>query len=814
LCLALLACGASTLAGDEEKEGKPDGKTENGEDKDKKKPKPYDEVITDEMTSDPGLFTVHREDDDVFFEIPVAELGREMLWVTQIAETQAGYSWAGMPVGDRVVRWQQRGDRILLRDVNYDIRADIDDPIKLAVEATSVEPIIHVFDVKAYGKDRAPVIEVSEFFKSDKPEFSAKDALGVKEIDSKRSFIEEVKSFPTNLETRVLVTYKPKSSKEAEEDGPSFPAAVRRDPSQGGVTVVLHHSMVRLPDEPMRPRIWDERVGFFSVRFADYGDDSDHEVNTVRYVTRWRLEKKKPGAELSEPVKPIVWYVSREVPEKWRSYCIAGIEDWQPAFEAAGFRNAIVGKIAPSRREDPEWDPEDARYTTIRWLPSVVPNAFGPHVNDPRTGEILEADVRMFHNVIKLVRDWYFVQASPSDPRAQNLPMPDDLMGELIRFVVAHEVGHSLGFPHNMKASSSYSVEQLRDPEFTKKMGTAPSIMDYARFNYVAQPGDGAALLPQVGVYDHFAAEWGYRQFPDGADERAELEKIVSRQIDDPMLRFGNRNPLEDPTQQTEDLGENAVEATRLGLKNLERVAGFLVDATSVPGKDYRLLTNMHGALLGQWRREMVHVANVIGGVRLVNLYFGDADRRYFPIDGTRQRDAMEFLGEHAFRTPMIFLQPAITRRIGAAGASDRVLQAQRSVLRVLINKERIKRMAEIVELDGGGAYPAVEMLADLTASIWSELDTSRPSVDLYRRNLQRAHVDLLAERLDADDPASDLPALARGELTELRARCHTALEAEPDTTTRRHLEDVSSRIGLALDKVRIEGEVRTAKQG
>jgi len=814
LFAVLLAFGPAALAQDPEKPGEGGGESEEQKpDKDKKKkeekkgPKPYDEVITEEMTSDPGLFIVHRDGDDVYFEIPVSELGKGMVWVTQIAETQAGYSWAGMPVGNRVVRWEHLGDRVLLRDVNYDIRADVDDPIQMAVEATSLEPIIHAFDVAAYGKDKAPVIKVSTFFTTDKPEFSAKEGLGAKGLDSKRSFVDQVKSFPENIETKVLATYSLKQERGQPDRSPRrrFPTGVRRDPTQSGVTVLLHHSMVKLPEEPMKPRVWDERVGFFRVGFTDFGDDSEHEAKTVRYITRWRLEKKKPKADLSEPVEPIVWYVSREVPEKWRPYCIQGIEAWQPAFESAGFRNAIIGKIAPTRREDPDWDPEDARYTTIRWLPSAVPNAFGPHVHDPRTGEILEADVRMFHNVIKLVRDWYFVQASPSDPRAQKLPMPDDLMGELIAFVVAHEVGHSLGFPHNMKASSSYSIEQLRDPEFTKKMGTAPSIMDYARFNYVAQPEDGAALLPQIGVYDHFAVEWGYRQFAEDADQKVELETIVAHQIDDPMLRFGNPNPLQDPTQQTEDLGANAVEATRLGVKNLERVAGYLVEATSEPGKDYTLLANMHNALLGQWRREMVHVANVVGGVEEINLFFGDADQRFFPIDSTKQREAVGFLNEQAFRTPTIFLDPDVTGRIEASGAADSVLAVQRSVLGVLIEENRVKRMSEIAAVDGDGAYRAAEMLADVSSGIWSELDDDPISIDLYRRNLQRAHAELLAERLDSADTASDMPALARGELTSLLARCEESRQSGADETTARHLQDIAARIKLALEKVKVE---------
>jgi hypothetical protein len=775
------------------------------EEKEDKGPKPYAEVITEKMTSTPGLFTVHRDGDDVYFEIPPAELGKEMLWVTQIAETQAGFSWAGMPVGDRVVRWERRGDRILLRDVNYDIRADVDDPIRLAVAATSVAPIIHVFEVKAWGEGEAPVIEVSKFFTSDKPEFSAKESLGAEDLDDSRTLMGEIKVFPGNLETRVLATYKLKKPDDDDDDGPGFPSAIERDPSQSGVTVVLHHSMVRLPDEPMKPRRYDERVGYFSVGFNDYGDSSDHEVEKVEYITRWRLEKKDPSAELSEPVEPIVWYVSREVPEKWRQACLDGIEDWQGAFESAGFKNAIIGKLAPTREEDPDWDAEDVRYTTIRWLPSSVPNAFGPHVNDPRTGEILEADVRMFHNVIKLVRDWYFVQASPSDESAQHLPLPEELMAELVRFVVAHEVGHSLGFQHNMKASSSYTVEQLRDPDFTCKMGTAPSIMDYARFNYVAQPGDGACLTPRIGVYDHFAVEWGYRQFPDGADDKAELEKIAARQVGDPMLRFGRPNPGEDPTQQTEDLGADAVAATRLGVANLKRVAAYLVDATSRAGEDYELLENMHGALLGQWRREMVHVANVVGGVELVNLYYGDADRRFFPVDAAAQREAMAFLAEQAFATPEFFLSDDIGGRLEAAGVADRVLAAQSSVLDALIDESRIKRMSEIAAREKDAYLPA-RMMSDVSAGIWSELEQRSPSLDLYRRNLQRAHIALLATRLDSQDSASDMPALARGQLTELRRLCSEALKRNLDATTTAHLDDVVARIDLALNKVKVVG--------
>jgi hypothetical protein len=768
--------------------------------------KPYDKVITKDAKTSAGLFLVHRLEDKVFYEIPVSEFGKEMLWVTQIAQTGTGFGFGGSPVGDRVVRWEQRDDLVLLRDVRYEIRADVDDPIRDAVKASSVEPIIAVFNVQAYGKDKAPVIDVTSLLTGDVPEFSARGRLRASGIDSRRTFVEKVKAFPTNIEAKVLATYRLGGGGRRLE---GLPIPVPSGPPDGGdagvVTAMIAHSMVRLPDEPMKPRRFDDRVGFFNVEFKDFSGQSRPEAEDVAYITRWRLEKKDPKAEVSEPVKPIVFYVGREVPAKWRPWIKKGVEAWQPAFEKAGFKNAIVCKEPPSEREDPDWDAEDARYSVIRWLPATIENAMGPHVHDPRTGEILEADILMYHNVIKLVRDWYFVQASPSDEKSQKLPLSDDLLGELLSFVVTHEVGHSLGFPHNMKASSSYTVEQLRSKDFTAENGTAPSIMDYARFNYVAQPGDGAALMPKIGPYDHFAVEWGYKSFPDAKDydaEKAELAKIAARQKDDVKLRFGDPNPGEDPTQQTEDLGSDAVAATELGMKNIDRVAGYLVEASCKDGENYDLLRNMYSALIAQRNRELNHVANVVGGVVRTNFWFPDGTKVYEPVPAEQQKKAVAFLIEHGLRVPEKLVDPAIVQRLEPTGSVDRILGSQRGLLASLLGGRRLKRMGELAARDGDKAYRPSDLIADLHAGIFSELKKSPVDVDLYRRNLQRAYVDVLSSAVENPASDSDQTALARAELKAIAQEAKSVLaddSKQVSPAARIHLDDLQARIEVAL---------------
>lgn len=753
----------------------------------KPKFKPYDEIITDEAATDSGVFVTHLVDEKLYYEIPRSELGRLFLWVTQIAENQTGKGFGGQAVNSQVVRWERRIDRVLLRRIQYESVAAESLAVYEAVSAATYPPILAAFEIETFGEDSSLVIDVTEFFTSDVPEFSPKEVVKGKELDGDRSFIERVRSFDENIETRAILTF------EAEKAG---------DRRLSTVSVVVHHSMVHLPKNPMMPRLEDSRVGFFSVYQTDYGLDV-HRAERRSYITRWRLEKKHPGRRMSEPVKPIVFYVDRTVPEKWRPYIAKGIEDWQEAFEAAGFRRAIIAKMAPSVEDDPDWSTEDARVASISWLPSPIENAFGPHVHDPRTGEILDSDIKFYHNVMNLLRDWYFVQVAPLDPRTKKLPLPDDLMGELLRYVSAHEVGHALGLPHNMKASSSYTVEQLRDARFTARNGTEASIMDYGRFNYVAQPGDNARLIPKVGPYDRFAIEWGYKPIPKARtpdEERPELDQIARRQTDDPMLRYGYRSRF-DPTAQTEDLGSDPVAATRNGLLNIDRTVEMLIPATTWEGEDYRHLKALYGRLIRQRDRELMHVVSVIGGVEQVAKHAGQPGAVYHPLPRSRGKEALTFLLENALKTPKRMLKPEILTLIEPSGNVDRVMDGQRRILQSLLSDERANRMGDH-EAMGVPVYPLHEMVADLRSGLFEEFGADTVTVDPYRRGLQRLYVDEMAGKLTAEKKSMrDMRAIARGELNAIAEQLDNATDRVPDPLVRYHVLDLIAEIDDVLNK-------------
>ena len=777
--------------------------------------RPYDRVITKDARSDEGIFTVHRVKDRIYYEIPKDRLGREFLWVSQIAKTTLGAGYGGQAAGNRVVKWERRGDRIFLRAVSYDVIADAAAPIARAVEAANFNPIVMAFNIEALGKDEAPVIDVTRVFTTDVPEFSARTRVGARAFDAARSFVERAVSFPENIEVESIHTYNnpPQEPGAGGRGGPPAPAPAGGRGNTlrpGSHSVVMHYSMVLLPEKPMQPRLFDERVGYFSTSKIDYGKD-EHRAPQRRYITRWRLEKKDPGAALSEPVKPIVYWIDPATPTKWVPYLKKGVESWNVAFEAAGFKNAVVARDAPTPEQDPDWSPEDARYSVIRWLPSTIENASGPHIHDPRSGEILETDIQFYHNVMNLSRNWYFVQVGALDPRARTLPLPDDLMGRLVEYVAAHEVGHTLGFQHNMKASSMYSLARVRDPKWVKENGHTPTLMDYSRFNYVAQPEDRIAvedLVPKIGPYDKWATMWGYKPIPGAPNPDAEkktLDEWARQQDATPWLRFSTAGSAgTDPGELTEAVGdEDAIAATTLGMKNLERVAAMLIPATTTrAGDPFNDLNEVYGRLLAQWSLELNHVAAIVGGYNSQQKHVGQTGLRFQLIPRAKQEAAVKFLLANAFFAPKWAVNAEILRRIEPVGVLDRIEASQTRVLNTLLSSARVLRLVEQEAVDGPGAYAPLDFLADVRRGVWSEIYDGGPAaVDAYRRNLQRAYVDTLSSRINGPQAQSDdARAFFRGELKALDADVATVLSRQIDRPTAMHLQDVRMQIARALD--------------
>ncbi len=780
---------------------------------------PFAKVITKEAVSDTGVFIVHKLKNDFFYEIPFANLQKDMLWVTRIAQIPnglgGGYLNAGSKTNEQVVHWERFQDKILLKIKSYESIADSTKAISNSVRVNNYEPTLYAFDIKAFNTDStAVVIDVTKLFSTDVKAISGLTArvrkeYKVKKLDASRSFIHSVKSFPENIEVKQDFTF------EASE-----PPTERNAES---ISLQVNQSMILLPENPMQPRLYDPRVGFFTVSQYDYGSDAlKADKNT--YIRRWRLEPKDKEAyergELVEPIKPIVYYLDPGTPENLKEYIKQGIEDWQKPFETAGFKNAIIAKDAPTAEEDPEFSPEDIRYSVVRYVASTTRNAVGPSVSDPRSGEIIESDIIWYHNHLRSYRNRYLLETGAANPSARTLETPAEEIGEMMRMVIAHEVGHALGFPHNMAASYAYDVESYRDGAFTQENGIAASIMDYARYNYIAQPGDtNIRFIRQMGPYDHYATNWGYRWIPGaktGMAEKKTLNQWILNKAGDPRYTFGRQSSRFDPQSQTEAIGDDPIKASTYGIKNLRYVAENLPSWTSDQTNDYQDLEELYGELLSVYSRYVGHVVTNIGGVYENIKMPSQAGVVYTHLDEDTQKESMQWLQNNLFETPAWLIDPAILQNIDHAGYFEDVRRVQARYLDRLLAFDRIGRLID-AETTQSNYYSALEMLSDTRKGIWSE--TSRgTSVDVYRRNLQRSYLKRMEYLMTDEGPerrsgragfegglyydvaVSDVRPLVRGELTALRRTLRAARNAGINTITKYHYEDAIARIDELLD--------------
>ncbi|MFN4084474.1 MAG: zinc-dependent metalloprotease [Spirosomataceae bacterium] len=803
----------------------------------KKGPKSFKEVIDSTAVTQKGLMNVHKVADKWYFEVADSLLGRDIMTITRYAKTAAGAGvFGGEEVNRQVIRWEMGpSDNLFMRSVTYVLMSpDSTKPIAQAVKNSSADPIVASFEIKAIkkeGKNKSYVIEVNSTFDADNQIFSLspidKQRFNIAAFQKDRSYIQKISSYPINTEIRTVKTFSvnpPRISlTPAPQIGTYFPASL----DAGVVTMEFNTSMILLPKTPMRSRTFDARVGYFANQYSVFGEESQKSDQNV-FAVRWRLEpknaadaEKQKRGELIEPAKPIVFYIDPATPEKWRKYLKMGVDDWSVAFEAAGWKNAIRGEYWPEN--DTTMSLEDARYSVIRYFAADIQNAYGPNVHDPRSGEIIESHIGWYHNVMRLLRNWYMIQAAAVDPAARTKNFKDDLMGQLVRFVSSHEVGHTLGLRHNMGASAATPVEKLRDPKFIEKNGHTSSIMDYARFNYVAQPEDGVKdLFPRIGDYDIWAIKWGYSYFADAkseADEKKVLNEWTKEAYKNIRLRFGTEISPHDPRYQTEDVGDNSMKASTYGIKNLKRIVPNLIEWSKEDGESYQELDELYGNVVAQYRRYLGHVTKNIGGIYDTPVTYDMKENQFEVTPKAIQKEAVTFLNEQLFRTPTWLLDQNIMNKIRPETGVEAIKSIQVSTLNSVLSGDRVVRLIESTTLNASN-YSLDELMTDLQSSIFSELK-GKTSIDVYRRNLQKAYAERVIALLEpgravvtaipvgatygfnrktVELSQTDLPSVARAYLEKLQADIQAGMPKMTDNLSRYHLKDLQRRISAALD--------------
>lgn len=781
--------------------------------------KPYAEIITKDTKSQTGFITVHKKESKYFFEVPNNVLKREILIVGRVSKASAdmrngAYGYAGDQIGESVCRFEKGPDnKLFLRRISYsEYSKDSTTTMFASVEKNNVGAIVAAFPVVTMPKDSSSVVvDVTEFVNSDndviyfqRAPFKARAGIAGQQND--KSYVDYIHTNRSNVEIRAVKTY-----------------SAGANPTNSSYTLELNASLVLLPLKPMKPRILDERVGYFSTSFRDFDADPQG-VKTTAFVKRWRLEPKPEDVEkykrgeLVEPAKQIVFYIDPVTPKKWVPYLIAGVNDWQVAFEGAGFKNAIIAKEAPTAAQDSTWSIDDASHSAIIYRPSAIANAMGPSVSDPRSGEIIESHIFWYHNVMSLLQNWYRIQAGAIDPRAGKTPMDDELMGKLIRFVSSHEVGHTLGLMHNFGSSSTVPVEKLRDKAWLEKNGHTPSIMDYARFNYVAQPEDGISekgIFPRIGDYDKWAIKWAYTWHPQYAtaeEERQALVQVVTDSLKkNHRLWFGFEGERYEPRSQNEDLGDDAVKASKYGIKNLKRILPKIESWVYVPNESQERLYKIYSEVWDQFERYNGHVLRNLGGTYHTYRVNGEAGDIYKVVPYAKQKAAIQYMNDEVFTTPTWLNYKPIVDKLGVDFNLE-LGNIQQERIAVLLHKMRFTLMLTAENNAKEKTYTVKEMLYDLKHGIFKEVYAGK-NVDVYRRTVQKQYVwRLLDEAFPKDDMAfnprgdqyhyttSDIGTILRNDVRTLQADLRKGLSKSGlNAETKAHLKDLEETITRRL---------------